>query len=195
MTAVHASGLKVRRWTRAEYEQIIEHDLFQPEERVELVDGEILTMAPPGSRRATGVGLVDDALRGAFGPEAHVRVQLPLVLDPLSEPEPDVAVVCGVRRDYRDEHPSTALLIVEVADSTLALAKRWKAGLYARAGIPEYWIIDVADAWLEVHREPEPAPSARFGWAYASVERLGRSDAVSPLAAPQAHVAVADLLP
>ena len=195
MTATHVSGLEPRRWTRAEYEQMIEHDLFRPEERVELVDGEILTMAAQNSPHITAVGLVDDALRAAFGPGAHVRAQGPLAVDSMSEPEPDVAVVHGSRRDYRSAHPESALLIVEVADTTLSFDRRWKASLYARAGIPEYWIVNLGARQLEVHRDPEPAPPARYGWSYGTVRQLGAEDEVSPLAAPEARIRVADLLP
>lgn len=195
MTASHVSGLEPRRWTRVEYEQMIEHDLFRPEERVELVDGEILRMAAQNSPHMTAVGLVDDALRAAFGAGVHIRAQGPLAVDPMSMPEPDVAVVGGSRRDYRNEHPESALLIVEVADTTLSFDRRWKANLYARAGIPEYWIVNLGARQLEVHRDPEAMPAARYRWAYGTVRRLGAEDEVSPLAAPEARIAVADLLP
>lgn len=168
--------------------------VFHPGERAELIDGEILTRTPQGSAHSTAVCLVEDALRLAFGAGYDVRGQLPLALDPASEPEPDVVVVPGSPRDYRDAHPATALLVVEVADTTLAFDRDWKWSLYARAGIADYWIVNLIDRLLEVYRDPAPASSARYGWEYRSIQRLGPSEAVRPLAF-QALVAVADLLP
>ena len=189
------SAVQTRRWTREEYERLIEAGIFHPEERVELIDGEILTMTPQKSPHATAVCLVADALRGAFGSGHHVRVQLPLALDPDSEPEPDVAVVAGAPRDYRDAHPATALLVVEVADTTLAFDRERKGSLYAGAGIAEYWIVNLSDQVLEVYREPAAAPSAQYGWSYRVAQRLSPSDVVSPLAAPHGRITVSDLLP
>jgi Uma2 family endonuclease len=97
-----------------------EAGVFGPEDRLELLDGEIIDRAPQKSRHATAVTLVADALRTHFGPGATVRVQLPFSLDDRSEPEPDVAVVPDNPHDYRDAHPSRALLVCEVSDTTLA---------------------------------------------------------------------------
>ena len=94
MHATQASVHRPRRWTRAEYDRMIEHGLFGPGERLELIDGEILTMTPPGTSHAGTIGLVQDVLCVVFG-HTHVRVQLPFALDPASEPEPDLAVVAG----------------------------------------------------------------------------------------------------
>jgi len=188
------SGVQVRRWTREEYEHLVARGVFRPGERAELIDGEILTMTPQGSAHATAVCLVEDALRAAFGPGYIVRAQLPLALDPTSEPEPDVAVVRGSPRDYRDAHPTTALLVIEVADTTLAFDRDWKGSLYARAGVADYWIVNLTDRLLEVYRDPAPVASAKYGCEYRSVQRLGPSDSVRPLAS-QALIAVRDLLP
>ena len=190
MSVVH-----VRRWTRAEYERMIEAGVFHPEERAELIGGEIVTMTPQGSAHATAVSLTQDALRAAFGLGHNVRAQLPLALDPDSEPEPDVAVVPGSPRDYRQAHPTTALLVVEVSDTTLSVDRARKGSLYARSGIAEYWIVNLVDAVLEVYREPGPARETHYGWAYQAVQRLRASGSVTPLAAPAARVAVSDLLP
>lgn len=195
MTVTQVSGLEPRRWTRAEYERMIEHDLLRPEERVELVDGEILTMAPQHSPHAATVMHVHEILRETFGRGFHVRVQMPFALDPMSEPEPDLAVVEGAALDFVHGHPEAAALLVEVADTTLLFARAWKGSLYARAAIAEYWIVNLGARQLEVHRDPEPAPSARYAWAYGTVSHLGASDEVSPLAAPDARIPVADLLP
>jgi Uma2 family endonuclease len=194
MHVTHASGTEPRRWTRAEYDRMIEHGLLGEDDRVELIDGEILTMAPQGTRHAGTIRLVQNVLGSVFGHE-HVGVQLPFALDPASEPEPDLAVVPGSPRDYLDAHPETALLVVEVADTTLAFARRSKGSLYARAGIAEYWIVNVSDGVLEVYRQPVEDPSARYGFAYRDTRVVHAGDRVVPLAAPDAEIPVAELLP
>ena len=189
------SAVLARRWTRQEYERMVKAGVFPPGERAELIDGEVLKMTPQGSAHATAVRLTEDLLRTVFGPGHDVRVQMPLALDPSSEPEPDVAVVLGSPRDYRDAHPTSALLVVEVADTTLPYDREQKGSLYARAGVAEYWIVNLLDRGVEVHRDPTSMPQARYGWAYRSVLQFGPERHISPLAAPQVRVAVADLLP
>jgi Uma2 family endonuclease len=185
----------VRRWTRQEYDRMVAAGVFPPGERAELIDGEILAMTPQGSAHATAIRLTEDILRMTFGAGYDVRIQLPLALDPSSEPEPDVTVVRGSPRDYRDAHPASALLVVEVADTTLLYDREQKGSLYARAGVAEYWIVNLLDRSLEVYRDPAPLPQARYGWEYRMKERYRAGDHISPLAASQARVAVADLLP
>ena len=121
-------------------------------------------------------------------------VQAPVALDDESEPEPDVAVVRGSAREYWDQHPSRPVLVVEVADSSIALDRELKASLYARAGVPEYWIVSIPDGVVEVHRQPAPSADAAYGWRYAEVERLERGATITPVAAPPAAVPVAALL-
>jgi Uma2 family endonuclease len=195
MQVLHESGVEIRRWTREEYERMIDHALLHEDERAELIDGEILTMAPQKSRHAATVAHLQEVLRVAPGSRWHIRAQMPLALDPMSEPEPDLAVVAGAALDYIDGHPEDAALLVEVAETTIRFARRWKGSLYARAGIAEYWIVNLADRVLEVYRDPAPDWSARYGWSYQTVQRLAAGDAVSPLAAPHARLPVADLLP
>jgi Uma2 family endonuclease len=101
----------------------------------------------------------------------------------------------GEHRDYLHGHPSTAALVVEVADSSLGLDRRLKVVLYARAGLPEYWIANLVEGVLEVHREPGPEPETAYGWVYRSVEILRPPASVTPLAAPGSLIPVADLLP
>lgn len=189
------STVQARRWTRAEYERMVAAGVLTSEDRVELIDGEILTITPQGSAHATSVSLAQEALRTAFGAGTHVRTQLPLALGPASEPEPDVAVVVGPPRAYREAHPQSALLVVEVADATLDYDRATKGSLYARAGLPDYWIVNLLDRVVEVHRDPTSDPQAPFGWRYATRERFGADDAIAPLARPNVRVAVADLLP
>jgi len=176
-------------WTRPEYEQLVGSGGLGPESRVELVDGEILDMASQESRHTTGVRLTEDAVRIAFGPGFDVRSQLPLAIDGFSEPEPDITVVTGGPRDYRDAHPTTAVLVVEVADSSLEFDRTRKLALYARNGVPDYWILNLVDSMLELHREPA-------GERYAMCIKLAPSEQVTPLHAHNAQpIMVADLLP
>jgi len=106
-----------------------------------------------------------------------------------------VAVVRGELRDFVEAHPADPVLVVEVALTSLRFDREHKSSLYARAGRPEYWIVNLVDRVLEVRREPAPSPSAPYGWDYRSVEMLGPGDRACPLAAPAARIAVADLLP
>jgi Uma2 family endonuclease len=125
----------------------------------------------------------------------HGRLQAPLHLGPRSAPEPDAAVVPGGPRDYTATgHPTTALLIVEVSDTTLSYDRGRKASLYARAGIADYWILNLVQQ-LEVHRWPVPDPTQHYRHGYADVLILTPQDHIAPLAAPKKRVAVADLLP
>jgi Uma2 family endonuclease len=189
------NAVLVRRWNREEYNRIVEGGIFAPGERVELIDGEILAMTPQGSLHATALLLIEEALRLAFGTRGHVRIQLPLAIDPSSEPEPDITVVSGSPRDYRDAHPRSALLIVEISDTTLLYDREQKGSLYARAGLTDYWIVNLLDRILEVHREPVPMPQSRYGWGYHSIRNCRAGDSVSPLAATEARIAVSDFLP
>ena len=175
-------------WTRKEYEQVIVCGGFAPGTRLELIDGEILDMAPQQSRHSTGVRLVEEALRAAFGSGFDVRSQLPLAIDDESEPEPDIAVVVGVPRDYRDNHPSTALLIVEVADSSLQFDRTRKLVLYARNGIEDYWILNLDARALEVYRMPQ-------GKDYRDRRVFDSSEKIAPLHAERRSVHVSELLP
>ncbi len=186
---------RAKRWTRKEYDRLIEIGFLGPEDHIELIGGALIVAEPKGTAHATAVGLVTEALRAAFGSGWIVRAQDAIAPDDESEPEPDVAVVPGTHRDYRHAHPERPALVVEVAESSLRFDRRRKGSLYARAGIADYWIVNLIDQALEVHRDPVPARSARFGWRYASVQVLRAGDAATPLAAPHARIPVADLLP
>ncbi len=182
------------RWTRDEYYKMADMGLFDGR-RVHLIKGEVFEMSPQYSPHATGVTLADSVMRRVFKRGYVVRVQLPLDLGADSDPEPDIAVAAGNERTYRDAHPTTALLIVEIADSSLDHDRYRKGSLYASVGIEDYWIVNLVDSQLEVHRQPAPMPDQPFGFGYASVIILKPTDTVSPLAAPHAKIAVADLLP
>ena len=187
--------LELKRWTRAEYEQLIDQGVFMPDDRVELIDGLLIVAEPQSAYHYTAVGLVARALAHAFGHEWDIRTQGPVALDDISEPEPDVAVVRGDIRDYATAHPSDPVLVVEVTFGSVALDRRYKSSLYARARRPEYWVVNLIDHVLEVRRDPAPSLSAPYGWDYSIVRVLSAGATVSPLAAPTASIAVADLLP
>lgn len=187
--------VKTHRWRRVEYERLVEAGFVWSGDSVELVGGELIVAEPQGSAHFTAVRAVEEALRAAFGAGWEVRGQAPLALDDESEPEPDVVVVPGTFRDYARQHPARPALIVEVSESSLAVDRYHKGSLYARAGLADYWIVNLVDGVLEVCRQPTAEPSAPFGWCYASVGVLGREGFVAPLALPSARIRVADLLP
>lgn len=166
--------------------------LLHEDEHVQLIEGEILQMTPQYPPHAATIQLLDRMLRPVFGVDADVRAQLPLALSDDSEPEPDLAVVAGRARDYVREHPTTALLVVEVADSSLAFDRRRKGRIYAAAAIQEYWIVNLADRVLEVYRAPAAGAG---GFDYTERTTIDDRGRVSPLARPDASITVADLLP
>jgi Uma2 family endonuclease len=185
----------LHRWTRHEYARLIDHGFLDEDDPIELLDGLLLVKEPQSSPHRTAVLLVTKTLEHAFGDGWFVQVQSPIGLDDRSEPEPDLCVVRGAPRDYVHAHPTRPALIVEVALSGLRVARGRKAAAYARGGIADYWIVNLVDRVLEVHREPARPGPARRRWGYAAVETLGAAAIVTPLAAPSARVRVADLLP
>jgi Uma2 family endonuclease len=179
-----AAGPRPRRWTCAEFHRFGDLAVFEGR-RVMLIDGVILEQGPMSPSHAITLGLVEQAVRRAFGAEWWLRHQSPLVLGQDTDPEPGLAVVPGQPRDYAG-HPTTADLVVEVADSSLDFDTNEKRLLYARAGIREYWVVDINGHRLLVYRGPQAGD-------YASQQVLGPTDTVSPLAAPAAVVRAVDL--
>lgn len=177
------------RWTREEYHRIAETGLLG-ERRVELLDGEVWDMSPQRRPHYRTIRAVADALETAFGDAYDVQQQAPLGLGNDGEPEPDVAVVVGSWADYED-HPTPAdvKILVEVSDSTLTKDRTKKAEDYAKAGISDYWIVNLVDRQLEVYRDPSPEG------AYQSILILGPAKSIAPLNAPNAQISVTDLLP
>jgi Uma2 family endonuclease len=186
---------RLYRWSRREYGRLIDQGFLDEDDPIELLDGWLLVKEPQHSVRRTAVLLTAKALERAFGNGWFVQTQSPIILDGRSEPEPDVCVVRGSPRDYVSAHPAHPALVVEVAQSGVRLARGRKAAAYARAGIADYWIVNLIGRVLEVHREPaRPGPARRL-WGYATIETLDAGAIVTPLAAPAATVRVADLLP
>lgn len=183
-----ATAAQFRRFTREEYEDLVKQGFFHPDERVELVDGYIYEMTPQDSWHASGVQALQEVLIPLFKKGYSVRIQMPLALGFDSEPEPDMAVVRGHWREYRDAHPTTAVLVVEVAGASLIHDRDRKGPLYARAGIPEYWLLNRREACLEVLRDPRDGE-------YRSRMVLRAGDTISTLTRPGVSIPVSDLLP
>jgi Uma2 family endonuclease len=185
--------LTVRRWSRAEYGRLVDLGVFKGEP-IELIGGQLVVAEPQGNRHAMAVGVVGAVLNAALPRGWIVRMQAPIALDDESEPEPDVAVVAGTHVEYRVAHPKNATLVVEVADASLVFDRGLKAGLYARGGVQDYWIVNLIDRVLEVYRDPAPSPAAPCGWHYRSKERLVRPAVVSLLALPTVRIGVGHFL-
>jgi Uma2 family endonuclease len=191
----HTERPTLYRFTRHQYGQLLDHGFLDEDDPIELLDGFLLVKEPQHSPHRTAVLLAAKALERAFGEGWFVQTQSPIILDGRSEPEPDVCVVRGSPRDYVDAHPTRPVLIVEVAQSGLRIARGRKAAAYARAGIADYWIVNLVDRVLEVHREPARPGPARRHWGYAAIARLGGDVTITPLAGPSSGIRVADLLP
>ena len=183
-----------QRLSRQEYNWLGENGSFEGD-HVELIEGDIVFMAPMGKPHAVIVSGITRQFVLAFGEGYSVRPQTPFVASDDSEPEPDIAIVVGDDQDYLDEHPSTAVLIIEVADSSLEYDRNVKSGLYARSGVPDYWICNLNDRQLEVRRDPIEMPGQPFGAGYRSLRIYLEDEEVSPLEKPEVKIKVKDLLP
>ena len=169
--------------SRLEYDRLVEDGVFVGEP-IELLRGRLVTVMPQGPRHGSLVAWLGRALTLALGLEYLVRQQLPFAATDDSEPEPDIAVTREERG--RGSHPSVAMLVVEVADSSLARDHEDKLPIYAEAGVPEYWIVNAKTATVEVMTQPA-------GDRYLRVERLRRGDVLRPTQLPGVEIAVADL--
>jgi Uma2 family endonuclease len=190
---VQSAEPHARRWTREEFHRMADLGLFVGQ-RAELIDGEIMVLSPQKAQHFTTTERVVERLRDAFGAGYYVRMQGPLAFGAQSEPEPDVAVVVGSREQYGAQHPSSAVLIVEVSDTTLNSDRSRKASLYARANVADYWIVNLVDRKLEVRRTPVADSSQPYGHGYTTLVELVPPATVTPLAATQVSLAVADLI-
>lgn len=172
-------------WTCAEFHRFGYMGVFEGR-RTMLIDGVILEEGPMSPPQAITLELVEEALRKTFGSGWRIRGQSPLVLGLDLDPEPDFAVLAGTARGSSG-HPTTADLVIEVADSSIDFDTNEKRLIYARAGIRDYWVVDINGRRLLVYRSPQAGD-------YAIQQALGPADTISPLAAPAAAVRVADLL-
>ena len=172
-----------RLFTIEEYVQMHEAGIFADDERIELIDGEIVEMSPIGDPHAAFVVNLTHLFVNAVGDRALVRVQGPVRVPPRSLPQPDLALLRP--RSYKRQSATTSdvLLVLEVADTSLRYDRAVKLRLYARAGIPEYWIVDAKAETVEIHRAPS-------GETYAERLQPARGTSVAPLALPDAAIAV-----
>jgi Uma2 family endonuclease len=178
-----------RRFTSAEYHAMAEAGILAEDERVELIAGEIVRMAPIGSRHAGGVKRLNRRLTRGLGERALISVQDPIAIGDDSEPEPDVAVLRPRDDDYAQSHPRPAdvLLIIEVADSSVAYDRDVKLPLYAQAGIIEAWLACLDERRVEIHRDPAAT-------GYRNVRILRPGDRIAPLAFPDFELTVEEIL-
>lgn len=188
-----AAGWIRLRWTLDQYRRLDEKHFGDV--RTVLIDGEIYIVPRANPPHDVALSLTDEYLRSICPPGHYVRNQQAFNVQPGSGPEPDLAVVHGSTRTYATAPPTTAVLVVEVSDSTLFEDTTLKAEEYATAGVPDYWVVDVKNRKLLVYRKPAPLPEGLGATAYRSHEEYGPDDSVAPLAAPDRPVKVADLLP
>jgi Uma2 family endonuclease len=187
--AIRLLGSELRRMDVTDYHRMIKAGIFDEDERVELLEGVIVTMSPQNPDHALVVERLTNPRFLRSPADFVIRCQLPLLLSDTDEPEPDVAIIhCDTPRS-RQQHPTTARIVFEVASGSLRIDREVKAALYARAAIPEYVIVNLKDDSLEVHRDPDPAQGA-----YRVVTTLGKADAFTSASVQGLGFAVADLL-
>ena len=175
-----------RLFTAEEFERMAAAGVFGPEERLELIDGEIVEMSPVGPGHGASIACLTKRFILGLGDRAVVWIQSSAVVALRSVPQPDLALLRP--RSYRrsNPRPDDILLVVEVADSSLRYDRIRKARLYAVAGIPEYWVVGVQREWVEVYRTPEDE-------GYRDVKRVPSSDTIAPLSFPDLIIPVADI--
>lgn len=186
MALTHASR-KV--WNRESYYRLAESGALAPGERVELIEGEIITVSPQNFPHAYTVGMLTTELVLLFSRTHVVRSQLPLDLGSLSQPEPDFALVTLEAHRNSRPHPNTADLIIEISDSSLSFDRNEKIGVYAKAGLPEVWIFNLRDRQVEIYRQPGPDSESLLGFAYLHKDTL-KHGRLAPLFAPQLDIQI-----
>src|SRR5262249_29672145 len=169
-----------RRLRRVEYECLVERGLFEPDDRVELIDGLLVVREPQSAPHLVALQLAQRALQRASGAGGTVRPPGPAASDEAPEPEPDLAVVPGAPRDYVGGHPARPALVVEVSVTRLDFDREYKASLYARAAIVDYWIVNLVDRVVEVRRRPITSDAPPYGWTYAAMTMLRPDASATP---------------
>ena len=184
-----AMPLAHRRFTVDEYHRMAETGILGEDDRVELLDGEIVLMTPMGTRHWSTVARLTERFRDLVGQRAIVSVQLPVRLGRYAEPEPDLALLKR-REDFYAERlpePGDVLLVVEVTDSSRRADRDQKIPLYARAGIAEVWLVDLPRDVIEVYREPAAG-------AYRSVQTVARDGTLAILKLPGVSIQASEVL-
>jgi Uma2 family endonuclease len=189
MPSINSPTIAVRRLSVQDYHQMAESGILQPDERVELLEGQMIQMATKGTAHRAAVTRIGRLLRNRLGDRVLLRFQDPVRLDDYSEPEPDVAVVQPNTLLYEDHHPipSEVFLLIEVSDATLKFDREVKAPAYGRAGIAEYWVLDVNAHKLHVYRAPGVD-------GYQSEAILSEGLTIAPLAFPDCVITVREML-
>ena len=187
------TGVRNWRWTKAEYYRLGEQGFFHGH-RVELIEGRLMVQSPQNALHSGVVRRINRLLLPLLPDGYLLDPQLPLDLGQSTEPEPDFAVLQGTEQQYLVAHPTSAVLVIEVADSSLGYDRRRKGSLYARAGIPEYWIVNLVDNRFEVYRDPVPDAKQLYGHSYSTRVDLVPPATISPLAFPAIVLPVARLL-
>jgi Uma2 family endonuclease len=183
------------RWTYEEYYRMADAGVFR-DQRVELINGEIVEMPPQGEPHYTTILIGSKRLERAFGDGYVVRTQGPLRTGQDEEPEPDIAVIVGtIGEMLAAGRPRSAVLVVEVSVTTLDYDLGEKAEIYAAAGIEDYWVIDLQSRLIHVHRRTIVDPSMSRGRRYSQIEVLSDDKSIAPLAVPNQSIRIADLLP
>lgn len=185
----YTNGSNRRLISVAEYDRMIELGLFNEDERVELLNGEIITIMPKGTKHAIFNDLVTDILKEKLGNQVYVRNQNPIVLDDFSEPEPDVVLVKPPRNIYLEKHPTpeNIYLVMEISDSTLQIDREIKSMAYAHAGISQYLLLNLIDQTIEDYREPSPS-----GYESKKTHRIGGK--FNLVEFPEVEINVSDIL-
>lgn len=184
-----------RAFTADEFNRMAEVGILGPQDRVELIDGEVVKLSPQDPLHAEGVERCNQVLVQAFASTHRIRPQLPVSATELSEPEPDFALVPREPQRRWRRHPEEADLVVEVANTSLTYDRTVKSSLFASIGVPEYWILNLPDRRLEVRRDPRRDERARFGWSYATQLEVDEGGTVRSSALGGAALRVADMLP
>lgn len=185
--------IRTRRFTGPDLDRMLEAGILDEDERLELIEGELIPLPPHNPPHSESIMRSNRALMTAFGSTHEVRCLLPLTVSEQDEPEPDFAVV--PQHERWERHPTTAPLVMEVSDSSLAYDRGEKAGLYARARVPEYWVLDLTRRQLEVFLEPMPDENSRWGYAYRVRRTVLEPETVCPQHLPPVQLSVAELLP
>jgi Uma2 family endonuclease len=184
-----------RRFSFDEYWHLFKLGMFD-EQRTELIDGEIMVMAAQENPHAISLAKTISLLQGAFGSAFWARNQTTLRVSDRHAPDPDIAIVEGTMEDWLGQPlPNTALLVVEVSDTTLRRDVQIKSRIYALAKVRDYWVLDIVGRRLEVFREPKPDKTSETGWSYSVTRALDESKVIAPLALPKSSLKVLDMLP
>ena len=180
-------------WTIDQFHDLCERGLFEGR-RAMLIDGIIVEEGPMNSPHAIAATLLENLLNAVLLTNTHMRIDKPFTYKLMTDLKPDIVIVQGSPRDYT-VHPTTAVMIAEIADTSLAFDLGWRMSAYASSKVADYWVLDINNNQLIVHRDPQPDATQVHGHGYATVQIIPATGSVSPLAMPSAILRVQDMLP